>query len=470
MIFLKHTKKYYLKKILKKELTNIEVANIYNTSVENVDSAYLEYYKSLNPFMKQSFENKNAIIQAIISIISVLLVLFTLFEMQSARNAAYKPDVLFSSSTEVALMWDSNGASLNIDKKEKDNISKILNKDTVINNTPQLKIRNIGVGTAKDITFHWHHKKNIEQLIALLEPFNDIEVILYKDMVNIKKQGISTITGLSETYPHAFLLNSTEEFLTMPFPFSYFELLREIYIRKLTPEVIPEMVLDVSYSDIQGKKYSERIVFRVQLCLYTQNADGSGHFIFNLVSKKEGSSMVFLKNTISNEDILGICAIVISLISLVFSLIFSRLQIKHNKNSVKPISAIRLNDYENQISVRIDNVGTGPLIINKLYFKDDTSTSSSLISMMPEIDQFWSTFTEEVDGWAIPINGKITLLEICPKNNSIKKNIRNVLSKITVFLEYSDIYQTKFSDKKTLDFFGRHTKADALSVGYDEPR
>lgn len=59
----------------------------------------------------------------------------------------------------------------------------------------------------------------------------------------------------------------------------------------------------------------------------------------------------------------SIFAVIISIISMVFTVIFSVLQIKHNKNSVRPISAIKVTDYENKISVRIDNVGTGPLII-----------------------------------------------------------------------------------------------------------
>lgn len=149
-------------------------------------------------------------------------------------------------------------------------------------------------------------------------------------------------------------------------------------------------------------------------------------------------------------------AVIMSFISIIFTVIFSRLQVKHNKNSLKPISAIKLNDYEDQILVKIQNVGTGPLTIKKLLFKSDTQESSTLIEMMPDIGQTWTTFTECVDGWTIPVGGKLILLELDPYEDKDKAQVRKTLSKITVYLEYTDIYNTTFYDHRSLDFFGRH--------------
>lgn len=161
-----------------------------------------------------------------------------------------------------------------------------------------------------------------------------------------------------------------------------------------------------------------------------------------------------------NPDILmaitSIFAVLISIISMIFTVVFSVLQIKHNKNSVRPISAIIINDYEDKISVKIHNVGTGPLLIKKLILKKGLEESSTLISMMPQVEQFWTTFTGSVDGWTIPVGGKIILLEINPENEKIRKIIRAELAKITVLLDYTDIYYTKFKDCRKLDFFARH--------------
>mgnify|MGYP005777542553 CR=1 FL=1 len=156
--------------------------------------------------------------------------------------------------------------------------------------------------------------------------------------------------------------------------------------------------------------------------------------------------------------ITSICAVIISIVSMIFTVIFSLLQLKHNRNSVRPISAIKFNDYEDEISVKIENVGTGPLIIKKMIFKNDYEESSTLISLMPPIDQLWSTFTESVDGWTIPVGGQLVLLKIYPENNKTKTLVRKKLAKLTVYLEYTDIYNTKFQDKRSLEFFGRHYK------------
>ena len=162
-----------------------------------------------------------------------------------------------------------------------------------------------------------------------------------------------------------------------------------------------------------------------------------------------------------NSDVLmsitSVCAVSISIISMIFTVIFSMLQIKHNKNSVRPISAIRVKDYEDLLSVEIKNVGTGPLTITKLIAKNDVEESSELIKILPCIEQLWSTFVENIDGWTIPAGEKIILIEVEPKTQKIKNALRRSLSQITIVLHYTDIYETKFYDERKLDFFGRHS-------------
>lgn len=94
MKIFKHTGRYYLKKIQKGYLTTQQVADILNTTIDIVNSAYDDYCKEQNPFKKRSFDFKNAVIQITISMISTFLVLLTLFEMQAERNATYLPEFL----------------------------------------------------------------------------------------------------------------------------------------------------------------------------------------------------------------------------------------------------------------------------------------------------------------------------------------------------------------------------------------
>ena len=169
--------------------------------------------------------------------------------------------------------------------------------------------------------------------------------------------------------------------------------------------------------------------------------------------------------------VLSFCAVIVSVISLVSSIVFSRLQIEHNKNSVRPVSWIRVKDYEDDIAVIIQNVGIGPLKIKRLRFHNDDGVYPDLISMVRSIDQNWTTFVWTADGWTLPVNGELFLLEWKPAGKElsvrdnvtyaqldekeIKAKLRAVLSKTTVLLDYTDIFGTEFHDQRKLDFFGR---------------
>ena len=447
MKIFKHNGQYYLKKMQKGELTNQQVADILNVTVNTVNSEYNDYIEKQNPFKKKSFEYKNAIIQITISIISTFIVLFTLFEMQVARNATYLPDISLS-NTEVAIAWDKNGLSY-ISEDDMNTISKMIKEDTVINKLPQIKIYNIGVGTAKDISFEWNNPKNIKQFMNILNSYDDIDISFDGSMVNIKTPSIKQGIFIPANSQIDFLLNSTQEYDTLIFPFSYYQLIKEIYMRTDTKEV-PTLNLSVSFSDVQGKVYKKNIQINTNISFMTQNPDGSGFCVFTLTSAKENNSMIAVNLLNLNSDTLiaitSICAVIISIVSMIFSF----LQLKHNKNSVRPISAIKFNDYENELAVKIENVGTGPLTIKKLIFKNNSQESSTLISLMPQIDQLWSTFRESVDGWTVPVGGQLILLRLYPESDETKTLVRKELSKITAYLEYTDIYNTKFRDKRSL--------------------
>lgn len=79
--------------------------------------------------------------------------------------------------------------------------------------------------------------------------------------------------------------------------------------------------------------------------------------------------MIFGMHSDQLIAITSLCAVIISTLSFVLTVITGFLQIKHNKNSIRPISDIRVQDYEDLIAVRIENVGIGPLVVRKLRFK-----------------------------------------------------------------------------------------------------
>lgn len=169
--------------------------------------------------------------------------------------------------------------------------------------------------------------------------------------------------------------------------------------------------------------------------------------------------MLFL-SVASEIDTIAISflALIVSIVSIFCSVKYSKLQIEHNINSVRPISSIIINDYEKKIAVIINNDGTGPLIIKKFIAVNSNQKKYSLIELMPHINQPWTTFVETLEGRSISVGNKINLIEINPLTIDVKSKVRDALSDITIYLEYEDIYGNLFKDERKLDFFGRHKR------------
>ena len=159
----------------------------------------------------------------------------------------------------------------------------------------------------------------------------------------------------------------------------------------------------------------------------------------------------------------SIIAIIISFISILLTFISIRLQMRHNRNAIKPIIDFAIGDYDNDIFVRILNNGAGPLIVKsfEVYYLD--SVRDDLISIMPELpkNMYWKTFFSRIVGKSIPQNQSITLiqLEINLKRKEeieYRNLIREVLSLVEIKVLYADIYEINMPVvTKKLDWFGR---------------
>jgi hypothetical protein len=155
--------------------------------------------------------------------------------------------------------------------------------------------------------------------------------------------------------------------------------------------------------------------------------------------------------------ITAVIAVLMSIVSIIITILFSKKQIEHNKNSVRPICDIRYKDYEDKISVSILNAGTGPIIIENLVCKNHTREAPKLISLMPKEIKTWTTFCDDLTGKPIAVGGERILIELNPKEDDkdIKYSVRNALKDITVYVEYKDIFDTIFEAEQSLVFFGR---------------
>lgn len=405
----------------------------------------------------EHFERKVSIIEIFISAFSVILVLFTLFEMQADRNASYKPDVSISDA-EVAIVWEGTLPDDPTDDYSALNFDSFYEQYN-INAPTELMMYNIGVGTAKDISLSWNHQENVDAFIKAFDNYDDVKILYTDDMLYIETPKQTIGQGLGDNYNVEFMLNSTTEYHTVRVPLAYSYLIQELLIRNPYTENFPKLNLNIAYSDIQNKVYEKQVYLSIDRIIYTTDVYDNGFCLYRIHITEEDNMLAFGSINMDSDSISAICAVAavaISIVSMVFTVIYSHKQNEHNRNSVRPISAIKFNDYEDQIAVKIENFGTGPLLIEKLRLIQDGCESETLISLMPNIDQTWTTFTEKVDGWTIPVGGSIVLIEINPKNSTIRTCVRKALSPITLSIDYKDIYSTKFHDERSLDFFGRH--------------
>lgn len=311
------------------------------------------------------FEFWKTIVEIAISLVSTVLVLLTLFEMQEDRNAAYRPDVSFSDTT-VAITWENMSTegpseSFTTVAPEENSISTLydsLSESYVFNAPTELQMYNIGVGTAKDVTLIWDHESNIAAFIKAFSIYENVNVSLQGNMLYVESPSQSFGQGVGTERIAEFMLSSTEESCSVKFPYAYSFLIQELLSRAPIEADFPTFSLVITYSDVQNKTYSKEITVTVENLLYTSDASGSGLCLYNLHFTEDNNmpTLGFLSmDSDSLSAISAAAAVLISVISIVVTIIYSHKQNEHNRNSVRPISSIKLNDYEDRIAVKIEN-------------------------------------------------------------------------------------------------------------------
>ncbi|MCZ2472470.1 hypothetical protein G9H62_06445 [Aquirufa ecclesiirivi] len=184
------------------------------------------------------------------------------------------------------------------------------------------------------------------------------------------------------------------------------------------------------------------------------------------------NSGIEFKNELNWDTII---ALSVSIVSIVFTYIQVRIQRTHNKKTVKPIGRIRIGDYQNNIFVKVENNGVGPLIIKQILIKRDTlQTTKSLIDILPnDLTKriTWTNFTGSYEGRTIIPGQSLELIvwtinsSYEGKSNDIIENDRNDLRKalkeISVSVTYTDIYEKEefmhdLSREEFSSWYGRH--------------
>jgi hypothetical protein len=178
------------------------------------------------------------------------------------------------------------------------------------------------------------------------------------------------------------------------------------------------------------------------------------------------------KNPEMINALAAVCALFVSILSIFLTVRTLRLQRIHNFKSVSPIASLLAADYEGELEVAIRNTGIGPLIIKRFTVNYGEQKNDTIIGLMPELPDgiYWTTFSPNVEGRCIPPNQDITIFKLNgdPSDEafaSFRDKVRGVLSKLTVEVEYKDIYgRTMDLEKRDLKWFARNlVEQDSLT-------
>jgi hypothetical protein len=160
-----------------------------------------------------------------------------------------------------------------------------------------------------------------------------------------------------------------------------------------------------------------------------------------------------------------LCALFVSFLSIVLTIVSVTLQQIHNYKSLTPIASLPIGDYENLIQVSIKNTGVGPLIVDKFsVFRKNNEESPNIIDWMPVPPKgiYWETFQNDLTGLCIPPNESIAIIKLSgdlddKKFSSYRNRVRQALIPLKVKVIYKDIYGRKMpAQERDLSWFGRH--------------
>ena len=182
------------------------------------------------------------------------------------------------------------------------------------------------------------------------------------------------------------------------------------------------------------------------------------------------------------QIVISIFSVVTSIVAIVIAIITYKSQVRHNKNSVKPILNIIVGDYEDRLYVKIVNNGVGPALIEETLCVNEKSKAKDacLIHLIPYQVEFsenshtelvtlspLTDFVEDIKGRTVAPGGSITLLKLSSVLSSMTKKrfaLRTILKDVTVTIHYSDVYGDAYVTERTLDFFGRTLSNDDVQV------
>lgn len=238
------------------------------------------------------------LITSVTAVVSIIISIITVSLMIKDRNAAYRPSILIN-PTQYNFSWDQHRSldwinSIVSDKKTENSME--VNADGSI--TGQIKFPisvigdgfeqftavNVGVGTANQVSFKWHDSNiyNLNNCLIKCDKEKDGFLTIDNSIAFNYNDRIIQME-LPSNMSLMYMLPEASESYNLPLPSSYYYLIQEIIMAGGKSEDIPDLILSVSYKDIQGKDYADVYLISVKIQLFEETITGAGSATFQLV-------------------------------------------------------------------------------------------------------------------------------------------------------------------------------------------
>ena len=161
----------------------------------------------------------------------------------------------------------------------------------------------------------------------------------------------------------------------------------------------------------------------------------------------------------NSDTIIALCALLVSIASILIGYFSLKTQQKHNRLSVKPIGKISFVTDDDNIEITIRNDGIGPMLVSNIkVYEDEAEIKNNLRDALP-ILQMKNSWTVVNMGrqFTVGADEQKTLLKISTdrKTREFRDYLNQVLAalkNITLELEYRDIYDQHIGTLKREGF------------------
>ena len=152
------------------------------------------------------------------------------------------------------------------------------------------------------------------------------------------------------------------------------------------------------------------------------------------------------------ENYIGFASMIIALLSLYVSIRTVKAQNKHNALTLMPVCELYTANFDDSFAVEIKNKGLGMMHIEKISFVDEKNNVSkeNLFDFIPNKQKL---SYNRLEATANIMSGETIYLikskELSPEE---RKELVEILEKVVIYIEYSDVYKNKYEFNLKIEF------------------